>query len=307
MSEPRLSVAYLVNDLMSIKTSVTRMTQYIHLLSSATVSLPTDLWVSSTDNINPNKSWQIALGVSKDMPERNLNFSMEGYYKTNENVLNYREGSSFIEGGFDEDTQISQFDWESKVTEGKGEAYGIEALLQRKKGKLSGWIGYTLSWTTQQFDDLNFGKKFFARYDRRHDLSALLAYNPESTHTISLTWVYGTGYRLTLPRGEHYIPWRGYFDEGRYEYQQQLYRDYDERNNFKMEPYHRMDLSFQFHKPKPKGRRTWSINVYNAYNRANPFFYTRDSKEISPGTYQSGLFKISMFPIIPSLNYRREF
>jgi hypothetical protein len=316
--EPRLSVAWRLNNDIALKGSYASMNQYIHMISNTGISLPTDLWVPTTDRIKPQQSRQVALGLVKDISKHNLSFSLEGYYKTMSNTLAYKEGATFLT--FDDPGAASYINWENNVTAGHSWSYGVELLLQKKEGRLTGWIGYTLSWTQMQFDSINFGRKYFARYDRRHDISVVATYKVNDHITISGTWVYGTGNAVTLPASKYYL-FQNYPDSyqiprsfsgdnnnpyGRY------VNDLTEKNNFRMGAYHRLDLGIQFHKVKKWGERIWEISVYNVYNRKNPFLYTNDTKTvINPQTNrptQIGILKqISIFPIIPSITYSFKF
>ncbi|MBD0255508.1 MAG: TonB-dependent receptor, partial [Cytophagales bacterium] len=167
--EPRLAVAYRLGDELALKASYAHMNQYVHLLSNTGAGLPTDLWVPATREVAPQQSRQVAAGIAKDFSERGLAVTLEGYYKKMDNVIGYREGASFllISDGVESANQVR---WQDNVTSGQGWSYGAEVLVQKKTGRLSGWAAYTLSWTQLQFDALNFGKKFLARHDRRHDL-----------------------------------------------------------------------------------------------------------------------------------------
>ncbi|MDV7395339.1 hypothetical protein RZS08_28385, partial [Arthrospira platensis SPKY1] len=129
--------------------------------------------------------------------EKGLQFSLEGYYKSSTNILGYKPGASFLL--IDDPSGAQNFTWQDNVTAGKGESYGMEVLLHKKSGKTSGWIGYTLSWTQLQFDEINFGEKFWARHDRRHDMSVVVIHELSERITLSGTWVYGTGNAVTLP------------------------------------------------------------------------------------------------------------
>jgi len=319
--EPRLSVAWRLNNDLALKGSYASMNQYIHLISNTGISLPTDLWVPTTDRIKPQQSRQVALGLVKDISKHNLSFSLEGYYKTMNNTLAYKEGATFLM--FDDPGAASYINWENNVTAGHSWSYGVELLLQKKEGRLTGWIGYTLSWTQMQFDSINFGRKYFAKYDRRHDISVVATYKLNNHITLSGTWVYGTGNAVTLPSGEYYTMERfpdSYLPSYNYHspsilhgyYQRGTYNDLSDKNNFRMAPYHRLDLGIQFHKMKKWGERIWEISVYNVYNRKNPFLYYSDTKTVgNPQTMQLtqiGILKqVSIFPIIPSVTYSFKF
>jgi hypothetical protein len=306
--EPRLSMAWKFNKDIAWKASYAEMNQYIHLLSNTGINLPTDLWVPATERIKPQNSRQISMGLVKDFSKQNFFISIEGYYKQMRNIIGYKEGASFI--SLDDPETGKEVTWEDNVTVGKGWSYGAEFLLQRKFGKISGWVGYTLSWTQLQFDELNFGKKFYARYDRRHDVSVVCIYKPFNNITISGVWVYGTGNAVTLPVSEYPVFPNGgsdnYYQYNPYYWGYQGARDYEGKNNFRMEAYHRFDFGIQFHKQMRRHERTWEFSVYNAYNRMNPFFYYSE-KEWKNNKEYGKLYKIGLFPIIPTVTYSFKF
>ncbi|MBR6049499.1 MAG: TonB-dependent receptor [Bacteroidales bacterium] len=292
--QPRLSGRFMVTDDISVKAGYSYMTQYLHLLSSSNISLPTDLWVPVTARIAPMNSRQVALGVFYDWRSL-VNFSIEGYYKNMDNLMEYKPGSSFFG---------TSSNWEDKVCLGRGWAYGVEFLAQKSVGNLTGWLGYTWSRTWRQFDELNDGAAFPAKYDRIHDLSLTLQYRPNDRFDCGLTWVYSTGNTATLayhrfeteaPEDVYYYPSSAYFVE--------------QRNNYRLPAYHRMDLSFNFHRKFTRGSRTINVSVYNAYNRQNPFiiypstkYYSSDGSE-----YKTVLMQRSLFPILPSVSYTYKF
>jgi len=309
-AEPRFSGAYKAAPNLAIKASFATMNQYTHLLSNTGLGLPTDLWVPSTRRLVPQQSQQVALGIAKDFPHRNLALTIEGYYKKSRNVIGYKEGASFLEiDPFNSDGMVSKnpqpINWEDNITRGQGWSYGAEVLLQKKTGRLSGWIGYTLSWTQLQFDNLNFGRKFYARYDRRHDISLVGIYRLRDRITLSGTWVYGTGNATTLPRanyqGFEHNPGRPQTAFGQPERGIGI-TDFGTQNDFRLPAYHRLDLGIQFHKKKRWAERTWEVSVYNAYSRQNPYFFYSEEK----GNRQV-LKQLSLFPIIPSVSYTIKF
>ncbi|MBI3143566.1 MAG: TonB-dependent receptor [Bacteroidetes bacterium] len=295
--QPRIAARFLVSDKASIKASYATMMQALHLLTNPTIGLPTDLWVPATKNVPVEYSQQVALGYAQTVKDA-YELSLEAYYKTMDNLIEYKDGQSF--GG-------SDANWENKVAIGRGWSYGLELLFEKKVGKLSGWIGYTLSWTNRQFDDLNFGKAFPYRYDRRHDMSLVITYKQNDKVDFGLVWVYGTGNAYTLGL-EHY--W-AYNDElgqsGEWVYFDDI-EHVESRNNFRAPSYHRLDLAVNFHKPTKWGQRTISLGLYNAYSRQNPFF-------IYWG-YEDGFFsdnsarvlkQVALFPMIPSISYAFKF
>lgn len=315
--EPRLSLAWRLKNDFALKGSYASMNQYIHMLSGTGISLPTDLWVPTTDRVRPQQSRQIAFGLVKDISKPALSLSLEGYYKTMDRVIGYKEGASFIT--LDEPNSAIGIDWEDNVTAGRAWSYGAEVLLQKKEGKLTGWIGYTLSWTQMQFDSLNFGKKYYARYDRRHDISVVATYKLNNHITLSGTWVYGTGNAVTLPQTQYITSahqtganyqynYYNYYNGQRLSMYEQIVNDFGEKNNFRMKSYHRLDIGIQFHKEKRWGERIWEISFYNLYNRKNPFYYYADYKLDKDTGKEYGLLKqVSLFPIIPSFTYSFKF
>lgn len=304
--EPRFSGAYRINNDLAVKASYARMNQYIHLLSNSGLGLPTDLWVPSTERIAPQSSEQIAIGIAKDFTDKNLSFTVEGYYKTTKNIIGYKEGASFILLDLGPDAQkTSEVDWQDNVTSGQGKAYGVELMLQRRTGRLTGWVGYTLSWIKHQFDEINGGKEFAPKFDRRHDLSIVTTYKLKPKITISATFVYGTGNNLTIPIAESRA--KGYSND--LNGLQPRVQYYSEFNSFQAAAYHRLDIGIKFHKQKKRGERTWEIGVFNAYNRINPFYY-QSQQGYDFATQQntdSKLYRKGLFPIVPSITYNFKF
>jgi len=186
--QPRISARYMLSEKMSVKASYAEMTQFILLLSSSTIGLPTDLWLPTTDKIKPLESYQYAVGLSYAL--NNIwNISLEGYYKQMDNLIEYKEGETFFGAGKD---------WQKMVEVGSGNSYGAELFVQKNIGKLTGWVGYTLSWSNRKFENLNFGNEYPYHYDRRHDIAIVLTYQVDEEFDIGATWVYGTGNAVTL-------------------------------------------------------------------------------------------------------------
>jgi outer membrane cobalamin receptor len=286
--EPRFNGRLLIGEKSSIKLSYARMTQYLHLLSNPSIGLPTDLWVPTTENIKPEKSHQIALGYSRNLFKK-FDLTVEGYYKSMENLIEYEDGASFF--GNTEN-------WEGKVVSGKGWSYGGEILLEKRIGKTSGWIGYTLSWTERKFDDVNFGEKYPYRYDRRHDIGIAITHKFNEKVDIGIVWVYGTGNAFSLGL-EKFLPYGSVFPE----FSNQSVNYIESRNNYRMPAYHRLDIGVNIHKEKKWGEATWNFGIYNVYNRKNPFFLYFDHDVIG----NTSLKQISIFPIIPSISYQFKF
>ena len=310
--EPRLAAAYTFPGNLALNGSYARMNQFIHLLSNSGAGLPTDLWVPSTERLKPQRSWQAALGLAKDLPRQNLAVTLEGYYKQMHNIVALREGAGFLlNNGIGDAAETTgennrQRSWEDNVAQGRGWSYGAEVLVQRKTGRLTGWVGYTLSWIPQQFADLNGGRTFWAKYDRRHDASVVAIYKASPRVTLSATWVYGTGNALNLPRATYSATPHQVGGDLMGLYFRGTVYEYGERNSFRAASYHRLDLGIQLHARKRRHEKWWEFSVYNAYNRKNPFFYDIQSQQVN-GQSENRLIQYSIFGFIPSLSYNFKF
>jgi hypothetical protein len=317
--EPRLALRYAINRSLSLKGSYTRNFQYIHLASISSVSLPTDVWMPSTEVIKPQIANQYAIGVFKNFKENMFETSVEAYYKDMQQQIDYKEGAQPSDNVFDNPDNAFTF--------GKGWAYGVELFLKKNQGKFTGWIGYTLSWTWRQFDEINFGKPYLAKYDRRHDASLVLTYDASKKWNFGMVWVYGTGNRGTLPNS-FFI------------YEGTTSNDYGLRNSYKFADYHRMDINITFtpdrasklerrkqkliERYKAEGRDTteiqatkkwlkryqnsWTLSIFNVYNRYNPYFiYFTRTGDFNAGTLKVGAKQVTLFPILPSITWNFKF
>ena len=302
--EPRLGFRASITDNLSLKAGYAHMNQYIHLLSNNSISMPTDLWVPATQLIDPMKSDQYAFGIFYNLKNQ-LDLSLEGYYKSMNNLIEYKDGASFMG---------ESSGWEEKVVMGRGWSYGVEFLAQRSFGSTTGWLGYTWSKTERLFDrpgqELNYGRIFPAKYDRRHDLSLTVMHKFSEKIDLSGNWVFATGNTATL--GLHTNP--GPIIPNTNEmYSYPASQTYiSSRNNYRYNNYHRMDLGVNFHKKKKRGTRTWNISIYNVYNQLNPFMVYQSSEgSYNPktGQYESNkvLKQVTLFPIIPSVSYSYKF
>ncbi len=296
-AQPRVSMRYLLKEDQSIKASFATMTQFINLLTTEGIGLPTDIWVPSTAKIKPQNSWQAALGYAFKLTD-DLDMTIEGYYKEMENLVSFKDG----EGFFDE----SLTDWGDRVTQGDGNSYGAEVFIQKKRGRLTGWVGYTWSKTTRQFDDLNQGREFPFSYDRRHDVSVVAQYDLSKRVNISGSWVYGTGNAVTLATSSYKSVFQEKFGDFPNEVQ-----EFTDKNNFRMGSFHRLDVGINFVKKKDSHTRTWSFGAYNTYNRKNPFYIFIDTDRTFDNqgtpTTTKVLKQQSLFPIIPYFNYSFTF
>ncbi len=293
--EPRLSLRYRLNTSSSIKAAYTQNYQYIHLASTSSVSLPTDLWVPSSAGIEPKFADQYALGYFKNLNDNMYETSIEAYYKEMTNLLEYKEGV------LPEDNTNSSSD--DAFAFGDGDSYGIEFLIKKNKGKTTGWIGYTLSKTTRYFDEVNDGIAFPAKYDRRHDLSVTATHKLSEKWTLSGVFVYATGNSITLPNERYVIG-------------ENVYTEFTSRNGFRMDPYHRLDIGATYStKKNKKFQSSWNFSIYNVYSRKNPYFiyFALETLEgVENGSLQEGnispkAYQVSIFPILPSVTWNFNF
>ncbi|MFP4341758.1 MAG: TonB-dependent receptor [Cyclobacteriaceae bacterium] len=306
--QPRISSSYLLNKGLSLKASYAQMTQFLHLLTNGGLGVPTDIWVPSTARIRPQQAWQAALGIEAALPA-GLSLNVEAYYKEMEGVVDYEEAGGNVLDDPDGFLLGSAEDWQDKIARGRGEAYGLEVLLRRQQGRLSGWIGYTLSRSERQFAQLNQGRPFASPYDRPHDLSVVLMYQLAPRVSVGSNFVYASGRPVSLPMANH-LPVNVYqVDDGKPRVMTSI--DYfGERNSYRMPAYHRMDFSINFMKQKRWGERTWSLSVYNAYNRQNAYYWyvqggsIQSHRRVSP---RRQLYQVSLFSIIPTVSYRFKF
>jgi hypothetical protein len=296
--EPRVILSYQLAKNVSVKYGYSFMRQFIHLLSYSGTGLPSDYWMPTTASVKPENSMQNSLGVYCNLFGGNYTFSTEAYYKTMDNLVDFKPGSS-LSG--------SLSDWETAVeTGGTGQNYGIEWLLQKEQGNTTGWMSFTLSKARRRFDNINQGKEYPFKYDRLVDFSIVLTHQLKEGITISGTWVYGSGYPVTLAS-------ELYFFEGNDVFV------YTNKNSYRMRAYHRLDLGINFTKKTRLGERTWNISIMNVYNRKNPYFYYYERDNITvvnetehgigfdskPGALK--LKQMSLFGFLPSFAYSFKF
>lgn len=298
--EPRLSAKVDLAQDWSAKASYSRMSQYVHLLTSSQVSLPLDLWVPITKDIAPETADQYSLGFYYS-GLRGWEFSLEGYWKKMNNVLEYKDGVSFL---FNSDG------WENKVETGRGRAMGLELFIEKTMGKTTGWLGYTLSRSDRVFPTINAGRWFPYRYDRRHNVNLVVNHRFNEKFDLSATWTYASGGTTTIPERsvvmvnpsgelflEEYVP---------------------SRNNYRLPASHTLNLGFNFHRKHRRGEGVWNLSIYNVYNRMNPNFVVRDTDSYmssfadesgsdSQFIVKSKLVKLTLLPIFPSVGYTRSF
>ena len=281
--EPRILLNYIVNDSSSVKASYARMRQYVHLLSNTTSSTPFDLWVPSNINILPEISDQYTLGYFRNFKHNMFETSVEVYYKTLQNQIDYRNGANLILN-----SKV-----ESQLVFGKGLSYGAEFYIRKKYGKLTGWVSYTLSKTQRQFDDINGGKAFLAKQDRPNNIAIVGMYEITPRLNFSATWVYYTGNAVTFPSGRYLV-------DGN------VVPLYSERNGYRMPDYHRLDVGITWIRTKTaRFEGSWNFSIYNAYARENAYATNFQVDPNNPTKMQA--VQLSLFKIVPSVTYNFKF
>lgn len=277
--EPRISASYILSENNSIKLGYNRNYQYLHQLSNATTSSPTDNWVPSSNNVKPQIADQIALGYYQNLKKNMYKISGEIYYKHLANQIDYRNGAELILND----------EVEGDLVYGTGKAYGFELQIEKKKGKFTGWLSYTISRSLRQFDDINDGKEFSARQDRIHDISIVGMYRVNKAIALSASWVYYTGDAVTFP-------------SGKYEVGGVTVPVYTERNGYRMPDYHRLDFGFTWYmKERKKFEHNLNFSVYNMYARENAYTITFEENPDVPGETQA--VQTTLFKLIPSITY----
>ncbi|MEJ7644781.1 MAG: TonB-dependent receptor [Chryseolinea sp.] len=279
--EPRFAANFIINDRSSVKTAYGRNTQNLHLLSNSTSGNPTDLWIPSSNNVKPEISDQVSFGYFQNFKNNMYEFSTEIYYKHFQNQIDYKDNSNL---DFNDNA-------EAELLLGKGRAYGIEFLLQKRSGRLNGWISYTLARTEKKINEINNGQYYPAKQDRKHDISIVGTFDLSKKLTLSATWVYYTGNAVTFPSGKYEIGGR-------------VVNYYTERNGSRMPDYHRLDLGVTWLRKKTeKFESSWNFSLYNAYGRKNANTITFE--QTTPTTSQA--IQETLFRWVPSISYNFKF
>ena len=281
--EPRISTSYQLSNSSSLKAAYTRNLQNVHLMSNSTSTSPTDLYIMNSNNVKPEIADQLAAGYFRNFNEDNYEFSAEVYYKWMQNQIEYRSGTDLRGNG----------NVEADLLYGDGRAYGLELFFKKRFGKFNGWVGYTWSRTERQFDAINNSRWFYAKQDRRHDLSIVGIYKAGQRWTFSSVFVYNTGNAVTFPSGKYQINTRTVFY-------------YTEKNGYRTPDYHRLDVSATLEgKPGKKLQSSWSFGIYNLYNRKNAFSIDFKDDPDDPGKTQ--VVQTTLFGIIPSVTWNFKF
>lgn len=308
--QPRLSARYQWGRATVLKASYSLMTQYINLLTSGHISMPTDLWVPVTKNLKPMIANQYALGAYY-AGIKGWELSVEGYYKSLSNILEYKDATRFIG---------SSSSWEEKIEMGKGRSFGVELMAQRTIGNTTGWLSYTWAKSDRKFarGGINNGERFPFKYDRRHHVNLTLNHKFSDRVDINATWLYASGNTATLA---HQVtatirPYSTVHIPGLFSYEQDKTDEYVEsRNNFRLPSSHRLNIGVNFHKKTKHGMRTWNISVYNVYNSMTPTFvrikYKTDTTFDATGqpilSETPVLKKLTILPCLPSVTYTYRF
>jgi len=285
--EPRVSGSLNLTEDFFIKGAFAISNQFLHLLVRNDVVLPTDIWFPSTSKIDPSKALQGVFGFEANFENKTYVLSTEGYYRKMNNLYEYSENAVFS-------TEVPM---EDQLTKGSGDAYGIEIFFNKKKGDLSGWLGYTLSWTRRYFADINNGQPFYPRYDKRHDISLVLSYKLDENWTAGATWSYSTGQAYTMPIGQYYFPGVYSANPG-----SQIFLDYQNINNYRLPAYHKLDMSTTYKFLWNTYAVDLTLSIYNVYNRQNPFARYVTFSDIGNGEIKPALNQFTLFPFFPTIS-----
>lgn len=283
-AEPRLAISYQYNPTSSVKASYVRNVQNLHLISNSTTSSPTDKWLASTNIIKPEVADQVSVGYYKNLQDNNYELSVEAYYKTMQNQVDYKDGA---------DVFINSDAIETQLLFGKGRAYGIEMLFKKKTGRFNGWVSYTLSKTERKIAGINDNAWYNAKQDRTHDLAVVGIFQLSKKWTLSANWIYYTGSAVTFPAGKYRIDDQTVFY-------------YTKRNAYRMPAYHRLDIGATWLlKQKKKFSSELTISLYNAYGRENA--YTIEFRDNKDDPDKTEAVQTALFKYIPSVSYNFKF
>jgi hypothetical protein len=283
--EPRLALTYLINNVSSVKGSYSHTAQFLTLAQNSTAGTPLDIWFPSTPNVKPQVCDQIAAGYFRNFKHNMFEVSGEVYYKKLSNVIDFRDHAQLL---------LNQF-IEGELRVGKGYSYGIETMVRKNEGRLTGWISYTYSRSYRIIPEINNGNKYRAPYDKPHSVNIVMNYEISKRLTASATWIYATGLPVTFPTGRAVIS-------------NAIIPIYSNRNEYRMPDYHRLDISVSLKGKEKTGKKwqgEWNLSVYNVYNRHNAWSinFTHDASNPNV-TYAE---KTYLFSVIPALTYNFKF
>lgn len=293
--QPRLNLMFFPSKKMAVNASVSRVSQFLHLLSPSSLGLPKDLWVTATERIPPQHSWQFLVGAEQELGE-GLKFSLEGYYRSMENLLIFKESS--VEN-------VTSINWQNKVSMGEGRAFGVEFLLSKESPKFGGWISYTLGKADRQFqNDINRGNRFPTKLDRRHNVSLQLLQKFNEKWEASLGFNYSTGTAFNFPTQTYTViqPPGGAPTEI-----EPVVTPIDRLNGRRLPPYHRLDVAVNHNFWHRGNRHTLKFGFYNIYNRKNPLYFSLRDKFDENGEVKTEVIQVSLLPLFPTLRYSLQF
>jgi len=273
----------------------------MHLLTNNTGDVQNDTWVPANGKLAPETAWQYSGGIQYDHPD-GYTASIDAYYKSMHNLSEYKYGTTFI---------LDKIKWDDQLlNSGTGEAYGVEFFFAKTKGQFTAWAKYSLGWSTRQYPEINDGKPFYFKYDRRHDASIVLQYKLKKYFDFSVSWTYGTGWRMTTPNARYAT------DNTLYQYDaantpltgnQQMETYWNERNNYVLPAFHHLDVGMNYTKKAKRVTHKFNVSIYNIYNRKNIFTVYRVNKLDDDGILKRKYIQLSLFPVIPSLGYTISF
>jgi len=292
--EPRISTSFILNNNLVVKAAYSRMKQYIHLLTHSNIGLPTDLWLPVTSTIKPQYSNQYTVGLVHNINEM-YELNIETYYKTLHQIYTYKEGVDLLS---------ANNTWENNIEMGNGKSYGVEFMFRKHFGKLNGWISYTYSKSTRQFEQVNNGESFPYKYDRTNQLNIVLKYAITPRLSVNTTWIYATGMAYTLAT-EKYSSIFNLYTWNAPQNPTSFIDAFETRNNARMPDYHRLDIAFMFVNKRKRIASTWILGAYNVYGRFNPYlvYWDNDMNDFE----RRKLKQVALFSIIPILSYRLDF
>ncbi|WP_264552255.1 TonB-dependent receptor plug domain-containing protein [Flavobacterium sp. N2038] len=284
--QPRAVVNYFANEKYSFYASYNKQYQYLSMITTSSVGIPTDFWIASTNGIKPQSSDEFAVGSNQNIT-RNFSSSFGGFYRSMKNLLEYPYGIT----QFNEVTTLK-----NDLLVGKGKAYGFEMMLRKSNGRFNGWVSYTLSWSDRNFDELNNGKTYFAKYDRRHNLSVVGMYDLNPKWSFGVTQIFSSGNRFTMPTSWYFI-------------NNNPVKEYSGYNNAQMPNYIRTDLSANYYFIKSaKKESALNFSIYNAFNIENPIYVVlniqvnEDKSKVVVTQEKKVLYRI-----LPSVSWRFKF
>jgi len=281
--DPRLSMVWRATPLLSIKAAYSHTSQNIHALRGQDMSTPFDRYTLSSNLLKPQQARQVSMGLYAMTPKQDYVLELEGYYRHIEHILDYRDGKSFG----------SAIEMERLVLPGQGRCYGAELMVRKERGRLTGWLAYTLSWARNKISGVNGGRWYTANVDRRHDVNIVTMYSMSPQWKLSTVWMYNSGQAFTAP-------------SAKYEMIDNYVYYYAERNGYRAPAYHRLDVSVSWSKPLAHSRitREWQFGIYNLYNRYNPFIISFEDSDLGANTKATGY---SLFGIVPSVALSLKF